>query len=197
MLIHKCKLAILTNAAFVNLTAKITLNNEKNYFLTNYEGPHFKSGRFCIYSLNSKNEISNLYLLDEKGKPFQIHGRLDILQEGSVIYDTTKEISKEIAYATQISIHAFNVLFKKEIEEHKDLLLEIENTIFNYILSNKFGWKTNKKNICDLIINSDLPKELIERIVNAIKIAPMPKIALNKKPNVNLEDYFDSAFIRI
>ena len=197
MLIHKCKLAIVTNVSFANFSAKITLNNNVNHFLTDYEGPHFKCGRFCVYSLNSKNEISNFYLLDDGGKPFQVYGKKDLLQEGTVIYDTTKEITKEIAYATQISIHAFNVLFKTEIEENKDLLLEVENAIFNNILSNNFGWKTSKKIICDIILTYDLPKEIVERIIDAIKIAPMPKVALHKKPNVNLEEYCNSAFVRI
>jgi hypothetical protein len=197
MLIHKCKLAIISNAEFIKSIVNITINSDKDFTLTNYEGPQFKCGRFCIYNLNSKNEISNFYLLDDKGKPFQVHGKFDLLQEGSVIYDTTKEISKEIAYATQICIHAFNVLFKNEIEENKELLLEIENFIFSYILSNKFGWKANKKNICDLVLSYDLSESLLDKITDAIKIAPMPKIALTKKPNVNLEEYLDSVFVRV
>lgn len=197
MLIHKCKLAIISNAEFTKSVAKVVINNVREYLLTNYEGPQFKCGRFCIYNLNSKNEISNFYLLDDTGKPFQVYGKFDLLQEGSVIYDTTKEITKEIAYATQICIHAFNVLFKNEIEDNKDLLLEVENFIFSYVLSNNFGWKANKKNICDLIVNYNLSKIIEEKIINAIKIAPMPKIALTKKPNVNLEEYLDSAFVRV
>jgi hypothetical protein len=119
------------------------------------------------------------------------------LQEGSVIYDTTKEITKEIAYAKQICIHSFNVLFKNEIEEFKNELLEIENFIYNYILSNKLGWKNNKKQICELLVDFKLPENLISKMIEAIKIAPMPKIAVIKTPSVNLEEYTDSAFVRI
>jgi hypothetical protein len=197
MLIHKCKLAVVSNVVFINLGVELTLNNEKNYKLNNYEGPQFKCGRFCIYNTNSKNEMSNLYLLDELGKPFQVFGKFDLLQEGSVIYDTTKEITKEIAYAKQICIHSFNVLFKNEIEEFKNELLEIENFIYNYILSNKLGWKNNKKQICELLVDFKLPENLILKMIEAIKIAPMPKIAIIKTPSVNLEEYTDSAFVRI
>jgi len=42
-----------------------------------------------------------------------------------------------------------------------------------------------------------LSKVIEEKIINAIKIAPMPKIALTKKPNVNLEEYLDSVFVRV
>jgi hypothetical protein len=88
-------------------------------------------------------------------------------------------------------------LFKNEIEEFKNELLEIENFIYNYILSNKLGWKNNKKQICELLVDFKLPKNLISKMIEAIKIAPMPKIAVIKTPSVNLEEYTDSAFVRI
>lgn len=197
MLIHKCKLAILSEVDLTEDKLKITLNNEDSFKIHDYEGPQFKCGRFCIYRINSKRELSNLYLLDNQNKPFQVYGINDVLLEGSVIYDSTKEISKEISYATQLCIHAYNVLFKNEIEENKELLLELENKIFNFVLRNKCGWKTSKKNVCDLLNDYKLPDQLKIKMDEALKIAPMPKASINKKPYINLEEYTNSAFVRI
>lgn len=197
MLIHKCKLMLVTSCNLNNKTLFVKLNNNKEFVIENYEGPLFKCGRACILNINSRNQISDMYLLDINNKPFQVHGKFDILLEGCVIYDNTKELLKENAYATQICVNAFGSLFKNEIENHKDTLLSLENLIFDFILQNNLGWKSSKKKIIELIKESDLPDELMSRISNQISIAPMPKAALEKKPTVNLEDYVDSVFVRL
>jgi hypothetical protein len=48
-----------------------------------------------------------------------------------------------------------------------------------------------------LLVDFKLPENLILKMIEAIKIAPMPKIAVIKTPSVNLEEYTDSAFVRI
>jgi hypothetical protein len=121
-----------------------------------------------------------MYLLDSNDTPFQVYGKIDILEEGCVIYDNTKELSKDNAYAKQICINAFNCLFKREIENNKELLLELENYIFDFILNNTFL----------------LPKDILDRMSEHINIAPMPKTAINRKANVNLEYYPESAFVK-
>lgn len=196
MLIHKSKLMIVTNCEFKNKILNLKLNN-KQFIIENYEGPQFKCGRFCIINTNSKNNVTDLYLLDNNYKPFQVYGKFDILDEGTVVYDETKDFSKENAYATQICVSAFGSLFKSEIELNKDLLLELENKIFDFILSDNLGWKSSKKRVLEIILNSNLPKLIIEKICNQIAISPMPKNALSRKTDLNLEDYADSVFVKI
>jgi len=197
MLIHKANLMFITNVNLKGSSLSLTLNNEIYKTIDNFEGPQFKCGRYCIVHKNSKQELVNLFLLDSFGKPFQVHGKNDVLLEGCVIYDYTKEITKEIAYATQLCVHSFNALFKNEIIDNKEVLLHLENNIFNFVLLNKVGWKSNKKQIIDLVNSTQLTTEIKSKINEALKIAPMPKIAIYKKPNIDLEEYPKTVFVRI
>jgi len=197
MLIHKCKMMFVTYSSLNKNTLKFKLNNTYNYEIKNYEGPQLKCGRLCLINLNSKSEVKNLFLVDSYQKPFQVFGIHDVLSEGCVIYDETKELMKENAYATQICIHAFNSLFKNEIENFKNDFLELENSIFDLIMNYKLGWKTAKKHAIEIIEKTDLNLEIKNKLVSATKIAPMPKTALNKSMSLNLEDYNDSVFVSL
>jgi hypothetical protein len=184
-----------TQANMINNRLNLKFNRGQNYIIDNYEGPLFKCGRLCIVSINQKHEIKSLYLIDSNFKPFQIHGKVDVLLEGCVIYNSTKEFIKENAYSSQICINAFNCLFKEEIQQNKESLIELENQIFNHTFNENPGWKSLKKNVIELIKNFELRIELKDKMIEALNIAPMPKAALAKKFYINLEDYEDSVFV--
>jgi hypothetical protein len=184
-----------TQVEKLNDKLQLQFNRGPKYSIDNYEGPLFKCGRLCIVSINSKNEIKSLYLIDSNNKPFQIHGKVDVLLEGCVVYNSTKEFIKENAYSSQICINAFNCLFKEEIQLNKEPLINLENEIFNHAFNENPGWKTLKKNIIELINNYDLEIELKEKMIEAINIAPMPKAALTKKFFIDLEEYDDSILV--
>jgi hypothetical protein len=181
----------------VYLENKIQIElNKKFLFNIDKISNNLQCGRVCIANINSNNELRNLYLLDSDNKPFQVYGGLDVLLEGAVIYDETKELVKLNAYAVQICIQAFNVLHKLEIELNKNILLDIENIIFDYIFSKTLGYKMIKKSANDYINSLDLPDDVKLRMIESINVAPMPRTALGKHISLNLEEYPNSKIIR-
>ena len=146
--------------------------------------------------MSSRDELKSIYLLDTEYKPFQVYGDFDVLLESAVIYDETKELIKQNAYAVQFCIQAFNVLNKLEIEDNKNILLNIENEIFSFVLKNNIGFKALKKFANQMISSVDLKDEIKARIIHAINVAPMPRVALNKSLDINLDEYLDSKIVR-
>jgi len=87
-------------------------------------------------------------------------------------------------------------LNKIEIEDNKNILLNIENEIFNFVLKNNLGFKTLKKHANKMILSIDLNQDIKNRIIHAINVAPMPRVALNKTLDLNLDEYLNSKVIR-
>ena len=173
----------------------LELNNLFKFDIDNYEGPDFNLGRLIILCLNSKKQIISLYLVDSKSKPFQIYGAIDVLLEGCVIYNETKELVKQNAYATQLCISAFNSLTKEQIQNYINDLNIFENMIFKTVYHENLGWKSIKKIIGDLINSIDFNADVNSRIKYGISVSPMPQKAINKKNTIDLEDYIDSVFV--
>ena len=192
----KSKLILITAVKTENNQTVITLNGSQEIVLENYSGAPIKSGRFCIVCFSSRGKLLSLYLIDSKHKPFQIYGDIDALTEGSNICDDTIALLKENAYATQICVSSFNTLNKSQIEDNKINLLIFENQVFDSLLSHKTGWKTAKRKIIGLLQTADLQDFIKNSFIGAISIAPMPKVAINKTIEVNLEDYPYSKIIR-
>jgi hypothetical protein len=192
----RSKLILITHVINDKNQTTITLNGSQEVILENYSGAPIKSGRFCIICFSSRGKLISLYLIDSKNKPFQIYGTIDALTEGSHICDDTIALLKENAYATQLCVSSFNALSKSQIEENKIKLLEFENQVFESLLSHKTGWKTAKRKIIALIQTVDLQDTIKTIFIGAISIAPMPKVAINKTIELNLEDYPYSKIIR-
>jgi hypothetical protein len=191
----KCKLMLITSVLHENKNINIEFNNKFKFTILD-NGANLRCGRLCVAQISSRNELKSIYLLDTEYKPFQVYGDFDALLEGAVIYDETKELIKQNAYAVQFCIQAFNVLNKLEIEDNKNILLNIENEIFSFVLKNNIGFKALKKFANQMISSVDLKDEIKTRIIHAINIAPMPRIALNKALEVNLDEYLDSKIVR-
>jgi len=191
----KCKLMLITSVLHENKNINIEFNNKFKFSILD-NGANLRCGRPCIVHISSRNELKSIYLLDVEYKPFQVYGDFDVLLEGSVIYDETKELIKQNAYALQFCIQAFNVLNKLEIEDNKNILLNIENEIFNFVLKNNIGFKALKKFANKMISFVDLKEEIKARIIYAINVAPMPRVALNKSLDINLDEYLDSKIVR-
>ena len=190
------KLILITAVRNDNHQTIVTLNGSQEIILENYSGASIKSGRFCIVCFSSKGKLLSFYLIDSKHKPFQVHGNIDALTEGCSICDDTIALLKENAYATQICVSSFNTLNKNQIEDNKVNLLEFESQVFDSLLSHKTGWKTAKRKIIGLLQTADLKDYIRNSFIRAINIAPMPKIAINKTIQLNLEDYPYSKMIR-
>jgi hypothetical protein len=47
-----------------------------------------------------------------------------------------------------------------------------------------------------MISSVDLKDEIKARIIHAINVAPMPRVALNKSLDINLDEYLDSKIVR-
>jgi hypothetical protein len=186
---------LITSVLHENKNINIELNNKFKFTIID-NGAKFRCGRPCVTHISSSNEIKNIYLLDSDYKPFQVYGDFDVLLDGAVIYDETKELLKQNAYAVQFCIQAFNVLNKIEIEDNKNILLNIENEIFNFVLKNNLGFKTLKKHANQMISSVDLNQDIKNRIIHAINVAPMPRVALNKTLDLNLDEYLNSKVIR-
>ena len=107
----KCKFMLITSVLHENKNINIELNNKFKFTIID-NGAKFRCGRPCVTHISSSNEIKNIYLLDSDYKPFQVYGDFDVLLDGAVIYDETKELLKQNAYAVQFCIQAFNVLNK-------------------------------------------------------------------------------------
>lgn len=191
----KCKFMLITSVLHDNKKINIEFNN-KFCFTIPDNGATFRCGRPCVVYISSKNDLKGIYLLDSENKPFQVYGDFDVLLEGSVIYDETKEMIKLNAYAVQFCIQAFNVLNKLDIEDNKNILLNIENEIFNFVLKNNLGFKSLKKHASCMISSVNLKQEIKDRIIHAINVAPMPRVALNKNLDMNLDEYLDSKIVR-
>ena len=191
----KCKLMLITSVLHENKNINIEFNNKFKFTILD-NGANLRCGRPCVAQISSRNELKSIYLLDTEYKPFQVYGDFDVLLEGAVIYDETKELIKQNAYAVQFCIQAFNVLNKLEIEDNKNILLNIENEIFSFVLKNNIGFKALKKFANQMISSVDLKDEIKTRIIHAINVAPMPRIALNKALEVNLDEYLDSKIVR-
>ena len=191
----KCKLMLITSVLHENKNINIEFNNKFKFTILD-NGANLRCGRPCVAQISSRNELKSIYLLDTEYKPFQVYGDFDVLLEGAVIYDETKELIKQNAYAVQFCIQAFNVLNKLEIEDNKNILLNIENEIFSFVLKNNIGFKALKKFANQMISSVDLKDEIKTRIIHAINVAPMPRIALNKVLEVNLDEYLDSKIVR-
>jgi len=195
MLIYKSKLMYVTSVSKKGSNLHLELNNLFKFDIDNYEGPDFNLGRLIILCLNSKKQIISLYLVDSKSKPFQIYGAIDVLLEGCVIYNETKELVKQNAYATQLCISAFNSLTKEQIQNYINDLNIFENMIFKTVYHENLGWKSIKKIIGDLINSIDFNADVNSRIKYGISVSPMPQKAINKKNTIDLEDYIDSVFV--
>jgi len=191
----KCKFMLITSVLHENKNINIELNNKFKFTIID-NGAKFRCGRPCVTQISSSNEIKNIYLLDSDYKPFQVYGDFDVLLDGAIIYDETKELLKQNAYAVQFCIQAFNVLNKIEIEDNKNILLNIENEIFSFVLKNNLGFKTLKKHANKMILSIDLNQDIKNRIIHAINVAPMPRVALNKTLDLNLDEYLNSKVIR-
>lgn len=186
---YKASVHLIEDCKFEDKNLIIKIENN-NFILNNYFGPKFSIGRFCILVLNSKNIPFALYLLDKKDVPFQVYGDLDIFFEDFELIDCNLNDKKKYDYAKQICIFAFSKLAIFEIEQNKKELLSIENIIYKNVLNNNFGWKKNKKNIIDILSNFELDINIMNKIINSIKVCPMPKAALCKNINIDLSNYF-------
>jgi len=186
---------LITSVLHENKNINIEFNNKFKFTILD-NGANLRCGRPSVAQISSRNELKSIYLLDTEYKPFQVYGDFDALLEGAVIYDETKELIKQNAYAVQFCIQAFNVLNKLEIEDNKNILLNIENEIFSFVLKNNIGFKALKKFANQMISSVDLKDEIKTRIIHAINVAPMPRIALNKVLEVNLDEYLDSKIVR-
>lgn len=186
---YKAYSHLIINCEFIknNLILEV-YNNSINF--NEYFGPVFLPGRFCVIALNNKNNPLALYLLDNKNVPFQVYGNIDIFNEDYILIDETVTIKKFYDYAKQICIFCFANLAIVEIENNKNDLLKLENMIYKIILNNKFGWKKSKKLIHDFISSMNLQNELKIKILNSLKVAPLPKAAVDKTFKVNLFDYY-------
>ena len=195
MAYFKAKLKIITSIS--KESNKIALKlNDKIYLLDTDNGADLRCGRLTIVCTNLRGDILALYLLDESNKPFQTYGEIDVLSEGCVVYDETKDVIKNHAYAIQICIQIFNSLSKLELELNKNNLIELENNIFYFILNNNFGYKTLKEKICSLLSSYEFNETVQNKMIQAVKISPMPRTSLIKKLDLNLEDYPESKLIR-
>lgn len=192
----KSKLILITSVINEQNKTIIILNGSQEVVLENYSGASIKSGRFCIVCFSSKGKLLSLYLIDSKHKPFQVYGDIDVLTEGTNICDDTIALLKENAYATQLCVSSFNTLNKNQIEDNKINLLTFENQVFDSLLSHKTGWKTAKRKIINLLQTADLQDFIKHNFIGAISVAPMPKVAINKTIELNLEDYPYSKVIR-
>lgn len=195
MAYFKAKFNIITSVNKNSSKIELKLNN-KIYLLDTSNGADLRCGRLAVLSTNLRGDILALYLLDEDSKPFQTYGEIDVLSEGCVIYDETKDIIKNNAYAVQICIQIFNSLNKLEIESNKNDLFELENNIFYFILNNNFGYKTLKEKICEILKTYNFNEILLNKMSQAVKISPVPRTSLIKKLELNLEDYPESKLIR-
>lgn len=195
MAYFKAKFKIITSVNKYSDKIELKLNN-KIYLLDTDNGSDLRCGRLAIISTTLRGDILALYLLDEDNKPFQTYGELDVLSEGCIIYDETKDIIKNNAYAVQICIQIFNSLNKLEIETNKNNLFELENNIFYFILNNNFGYKTLKEKICQLLSTYNFKDVELNKMIQAVKISPVPRTSLIKKLDLNLEDYSESKLIR-
>ena len=195
MAYFKAKFNIITSVNKNSSKIELKLNN-KIYLLDTSNGADLRCGRLAVISTNLRGDILALYLLDEDSKPFQTYGEIDVLSEGCVIYDETKDIIKNNAYAVQICIQIFNSLNKLEIESNKNDLFELENNIFYFILNNNFGYKTLKEKICEILKTYNFNEILLNKMSQAVKISPVPRTSLIKKLELNLEDYPESKLIR-
>lgn len=195
MAYFKAKFKIVTSVNKNSDKIELKLNN-KIYLLDTDNGVDFRCGRLAIISTNLRGDILAVYLLDEDNKPFQTYGDIDVLSEGCVVYDETKDIIKNNAYAVQICIQIFNSLNKSEIEINKNKLFELENNIFYFILNNSFGYKTLKEKICELLLTYSFKEAELNKMIQAVKISPVPRTSLIKKLDLNLEDYPESKLIR-
>lgn len=185
---YKSKLMFITSVFHENKKINIELNNKLKFVLDDM-GASVKCGRPCIVNFNLSGEIKNFYLIDSFSKPYQIYGSNDILLDGAVIYDETKELLKFNAYAIQFCIQSFNILHKLEIELNKIELIDLENKIFDFVFNNPLGFKSLKKEVVKIIDELFLENEIKQRIQDSINIAPMPRSAVDKKIFINLEDY--------
>lgn len=188
MAYYKAKFKIITSVVEHHDKIELKLNN-KLYLLETKNGSDLRCGRMAIISTNLRGDIFSIYLLDCYNKPFLVYGNIDVLSEGCVIYDETKDIIKNHAYAYQICIQIFNALNKFEIENNKNNLMSLENIIFDFVLNNNFGYKTLKEKICHLLADSDFADSVKNKMIQAVKISPMPRTSLNKKIELNLDDY--------
>ncbi len=188
MAYYKAKFKIITSVIEHLDKIELKLNN-KIYYLETKNGSDLRCGRLAIISTNLRGDIFSIYLLDCHNKPFLVYGDIDVLSEGCVVYDETKEVIKNHAYACQICIQIFNVLNKFEIENNKNNLMSLENNIFYFVLNNNFGYKTLKEKICDLLVDAEFNDSVKNKMIQAVKISPMPRTSLNKKIELNLDDY--------
>lgn len=188
----------MTYSAHIYLIKNFSLNhnnlilniNDETLLFEDYQGPNFKSGRFCIVGYNFKKRPISLYLLDNNDVPFQIFGNIDIFNESYELVDSSKEYKKYYDYAKQLCIFAFSKLTIAEIESNKEDLLFIENLIYQNVLNENFGWKKNKKLVFQLLNNCNLSLEIKNKMLSNIEIAPLPKKALQKPFKINLIDYY-------
>lgn len=185
---YKCKFMLITSIKYENKNIFIELNKKFRYQIPD-TGAKLRCGRPCVFYCNSKNELKNLFLVDSFNKPYQVFGDFDVLSDGAVIYDETKELLKHNAYAVQFCIQSFNALNKLNIEKNKNILLDIENQIFNFVLNSDLGFKSLKKKVHDIILSLDFDENIKNKIAEAINISPMPRAALEKKIELNIEDY--------
>ena len=186
---------LITSVLHENKNINIEFNNKFKFTILD-NGANLRCGRPCVTHMSSRDELKSIYLLDTEYKPLQVYGDFDVLLESAVIYDETKELIKQNAYAVQFCIQAFNVLNKLEIEDNKNILLNIENEIFSFVLKNNIGFKALKKFANQMISSVDLKDEIKARIIHAINVAPMPRVALNKSLDINLDEYLDSKIVR-
>lgn len=192
---YKCKFMFITS--IINENKKIYIElNKKFRFAISDTGAKLRCGRTCIAYLNTKHELKNLYLLDSDNKPYQVMGDFDVLLDGAVIYDETKELIKNNAYAVQFCIQAFNALNKNQIELNKNILLDIENKLFDYILNSQIGFKALKKNASDILKDIYIDENIKNIIINSINISPMPRAALDKKLEIDIDEYPLSKIVR-
>ena len=63
-------------------------------------------------------------------------------------------------------------------------------------MNNNFGYKTLKEKICSLLSSYEFNETVQNKMIQAVKISPMPRTSLIKKLDLNLEDYPESKLIR-
>ena len=87
----------------------------------------------------------------------------------------------------------FDVLLESAViyDETKELIKQNA-----YVLKNNIGFKALKKFANQMISSVDLKDEIKARIIHAINVAPMPRVALNKSLDINLDEYLDSKIVR-
>ena len=143
-----------------------------------------------VILIRKGNVAKSIYRIASNGNINQIFGDIDILLDVKILNDITIKYLPNFRMLRFLLSNSFKCLSLDEIILHKTEIQTIENEIFDKCFNTNMSWDLIKKQTAKSIKYSELPSEIISKIIGHISKSKCPnKIYLNNKIDVNLMGY--------